>query len=186
MTGQPRVEELFRRLRKGEGGARDELFTLVYAELYALARSHMARQRPGHTLQPTALVNEAFLKLCRPKETEFADRTHFLRIAANAMRQILMDHARRRDAEKRPDAARRVELDGLMGEFERRSGGLLALDAALARLEARDPELVKLVELRFFGSHEVTEVAQMLGISERTAHRRWNAAKLFLQDELSS
>jgi RNA polymerase sigma factor (TIGR02999 family) len=177
---------LFQRLRAGDDAARDELFPIVYEELHRLARVHMARQRPGHTLQPTALVNEAFLKMCRPEEVAWTDRPHFLRVAATAMRQILVDHARKRNADKRRDPGRRVELDGLVGEFERRSGGILALDAALERLQQHDPELVKLVELRFFGGHEVAEAARLLGISERTAYRRWNVARLFLQDELAS
>lgn len=186
VSGESRLETLFQRLRAGDDAAREELFPVVYGELHRLARAHMARQRPGHTLQPTALVNEAFLKMCRPEEVVWVDRQHFLRVAATAMRQILVDHARKRNADKRRDPGQRVELDGLVGEFERRSGGILELDAALERLQQHDPELVKLVELRFFGGHEVAEAARLLGISERTAYRRWNVARLFLLDDMSS
>jgi RNA polymerase sigma-70 factor, ECF subfamily len=185
MSGDTRVEALFRRLREGDVAAREELFPLVYEELRRLARGHMAHQRASHTLQATALVNEAYLKLCRGDEDGFVDREHFLRLAATAMRQVLVDHARRRDAEKRRDPGERVELDGLVAEFERRSGGLVELDCALERLTQRDPELVRLIELRFFGGHEMAEVAALLGISERSAARRWKTARLYLLGELA-
>jgi len=186
MSQDARIEALFRRLSEGDLAAREELFPLVYEELRRLARSHMAHQRLSHTLQPTALANEVYLKLCRPDGAGWVDREHFLRLAATAMRQILVDHARRRAAEKRREPGERVELDGLVAEFERRSGGLIELDAALERLAQRAPELVRLIELRFFGGHDMTDVAALLGISERTAARRWNAARLYLIKELDA
>jgi RNA polymerase sigma factor (TIGR02999 family) len=179
------LEELFRRLREGDPSAREQLFDLVYAELHRQARTLMALQRPGHTLQPTALVNEAYFKLCGHGDRVYTDRQHFLRVAAKAMGQVLIDHARRRAADKRSAPGGRVELEGLVAEFDERSGGLVALGAALERLEQRDPQLVRLVELRFFGGHEVPEAAEILGISERTAARLWKAARLFLRDEMS-
>lgn len=179
------ADELFRRFDEGDGEARDGLFPLIYAELHRLARAQMARQRPGHTLQPTALVHEVFLKLRARTGIVCEDRQHFLRLAATAMRQILIDHARRRDAEKRREVGQRLELDALTEEFERRSGGLLALDAALSRLRALDEDLVRLVELRFFGGLEFPAIAELLGVSLRTAHRKWSVARLILRDELS-
>ncbi len=186
MSGETQIETLFQRLREGDASAREELFPLVYEELRRLARGHMAQQRASHTLQATALVNEAYLKMCRPEGgSAWVDREHFLRLAATAMRQILVDHARKRGADKRREPGERVELEGLVAEFERRSGGLVALDLALERLAARDPELVKLVELRFFGGHEIADAAALLGISERTAARRWKTARLYLAGELA-
>jgi RNA polymerase sigma factor (TIGR02999 family) len=176
------LEALLLRLREGDASAHAELFEVVYAELHRQARSFMADQRPGHTLQATALVNEAYFKLSRHDDAAYVDRQHFLRVAAKAMGQVLIDHARKRGAEKRSTPGERVELDGLVQEFEQRSGGLVALGAALERLEERDPELVRLVELRFFGGYEVAEVAEIL--SERTAARMWRTARLFLRDEM--
>jgi RNA polymerase sigma factor (TIGR02999 family) len=186
MSEDLRIEALFRRLREGDLSARNELFPLVYEELRRLARGHMAHQRQSHTLQPTALANEAYLKLCRPEGAGWVDREHFLRLAATAMRQVLVDHARRRGAEKRREPGERVELDGLVAEFERRSGGLVELDAALERLARRNPDLVRVIELRFFGGHDMRDVAGLLGISERTAARRWETARLALLKELNA
>lgn len=185
MSDEARVEELLGRLRAGDGSAQGELYSLVWRELHQLARVQMADQKAGHTLQATALVSEAFLKLRGAGDAGFQDRQHFLRVAAAAMRQILVDHARRRNAKKRKSAGVRVELDGLTDELERRSGGLLELDAALSRLKERDPVLVELVELRFFGGYDLGEAAALLGLSPRTAERRWQVARLILRDELS-
>lgn len=185
MSDEARVEELLARLRAGDGGAQGELYGLVWRELHHLARVQMADQKAGHTLQATALVNEAFLKLRGAADSGFEDRQHFLRVAAAAMRQILVDHARRRNAKKRKGEGVRVELDGLTDEMERRSGGLLELDAALSRLKERDPVLVELVELRFFGGYELAEAAALLGLSQRTAERRWKVARMILRDELT-
>ncbi len=179
------LEDLFRRLREGDQTAREELFDVVYAELHKQASAFMALQRPGHTLQPTALLNEAYLKLCGHHDAVYTDRQHFLRVAAKAMGQVLIDHARRRSAGKRSTPGARVELDGLVAEFDERSGGLVALGEALKRLEQKDAELVRLVELRFFGGYDVAQAAQILGVSERTAARHWRIARLFLKDEMS-
>lgn len=185
MSDEARVEELLGRLRAGDGSAQGELYSLVWRELHQLARVQMADQKAGHTLQATALVSEAFLKLRGAGGGEFQDRQHFLRVAAAAMRQILVDHARRRNAKKRRGDGVRVELDSLTDELERRSGGLLELDAALSRLKERDPVLVELVELRFFGGYDLCEAAALLGLSPRTAERRWKVARLILRDELA-
>ncbi|MEZ6017099.1 MAG: ECF-type sigma factor [Planctomycetota bacterium] len=164
-----------------------ELFQKVYDELYGLARRQMRGQAVGHTLQPTALVNEAFLRLSCDSNS-WQGRDHFLRIAARAMRQILVDHGRRRSAEKRPPRSRRVELEGVLEgmsrQYEERAVDIVALDKALCLLEARDPKLAELVELHFFGGRSMVECAAYLGVSERQAFRWWKTARAFLHREV--
>ncbi|MBL8858090.1 MAG: sigma-70 family RNA polymerase sigma factor [Planctomycetes bacterium] len=184
MSADNRVEDLFARSRAGDTAARDELFAFVHSGLHAIARAEMAKQHGSHTLQATALVNEAYLKLGIHAAAGATDRAHFMRLAGRAMRQILVDHARRKSAQKRADPGLRVELDDLVGEYERRSGGLVELEEAIARLQAKDPELVQLIELRFFAGRSMDEVAEVLGISPRSAARRWEVARLFLKGEL--
>ena len=183
MERRAEIEELLARLNAGDESVRDTLFRHVYEELHAVARSEMARQAPGHTLQATALINETYLKLAKVHGAPL-DRAHFIRLASRAMRQVLVDHARRKSRQKRSATGERVELDGIAAEYERRSGGMIALDEALNRLKTREPELVHLVELRFFGGQDMREVANALGISERSAQRRWQAARLYLRKEL--
>ena len=182
MTDSRSLKSLFERLHSGDESARTELFTSIYAELHRLARAHMAQQRPSHTLQPTALVNEAFMKLCAGETP--ADRHRFLNLASTAMRQILVDHARRKSTSKRGGNAKQVELDSIVTSFDERSHGLIELDAALERLRLRDPDLVKLVELRFFGGRSHAEAAELLGISPRQATRWWQTARAYLKREI--
>ena len=184
MEADRKIEALFTRLRAGDLAVKDELFECVHSELHRLARVEMARQRPSHTLQATALVNEAFLKLGGADPGGWIDRAHFLRLAGKAMRQILVDHARGKATLRRAEPGARVELDELAAEYERRSGGLVELEAALARLQERDPGLVQLIELRFFAGRSMDEVAEVLGISPRSAARRWEVARVFLKGEL--
>lgn len=184
MAAESRIEGLFARLAAGDSSARDELFECVHAELHDLARAEMARQRPSHTLQPTALVNEAYLKLGGKHEGEWTDRAHFLRLAGKAMRQILVDHARGKNALRRADPGPRVELEDLAQEYDRRSGGVLELEDALDRLHERDPALVQLVELRFYAGRSMEEIALILDISPRSAARRWEVARVLLRSEL--
>jgi RNA polymerase sigma factor (TIGR02999 family) len=159
----------------------DRLFSEVYTELHRLARSKMLCQSPGHTLQPTALVSEAYLRLQR-SQGGFEDRGHFLRVAAKAMRQILVDHARRGVANKRPPAARRLDLplEGLVADFNARAGGIERLELALEKLDQVDPDLGRLVELHFFGGQTMDECARLLDISPRKAYRWWRTARAFL------
>ncbi len=180
------LEGLFRRLHCGDARAEAELLPLLYGELRDLARGHMQHQRPEHTLQPTALVHEAYLRLCRGASRPWADRRHFLRLASRVMRQVLVDHARAKAADKRRHGGERTELEALVDAYESRSGGLMELEEALRRLEARDPQAVRLIELRFFGGHSMEETAELLGISERQARRWWAAARLQLQAELEN
>jgi len=182
--GEATIQDLFDRLRAGDDVAKAELFQRLYDELHNVARAEMARQERAHTLQPTALVNEAYMKLCRKDGGELVDRAHFVRLAATAMRQVLVDHARKKRSQKRSSGGERVEFDDLVLEYERKSGDLVALDAALQQLEERDPELVRLVELRFFVGHSVPEVASILNLSARSAARRWQTARLYLKGEL--
>lgn len=149
-----------------------------------MARRHLAHQPDGHTLQATALVHEAYLRLCRPGASPYQGRDHFMAVAAVAMRTVVVDHARRKAAGKRSAAGGRVELDALVREYEDRAGDLLELDQALARLAEADPLLAQLVELRFFGGQPMEECARVLGLSERQAYRWWQAARAVLRQEL--
>ncbi|MEO8275407.1 MAG: sigma-70 family RNA polymerase sigma factor [Thermoanaerobaculia bacterium] len=181
------VTRLLDRWSKGDPAALEELLPLVYGELKAIAERVFRRERPGHTLQPTALLNEAFLKLGGGPAAGYRDRAHYYAVASQAMRQILVDHARARDAAKRGGGVSRLELD------EERAGAgsgativeVLAVDAALNRLSAVDSSLARMVELRFFGGLTIEEVAQVLEISTPTVKRDWRLAKAFLARELA-
>ena len=163
----------------------DSLLPIVYQELRRLAASYLRRERPGQTLQPTALVHEAYLRLMKDKPGRWQNRAHFCAIAAHSMRQILIERARARDAKKRGGERHRVTLDEGLVAGGGRSIDLLALDQALERLAALDAEQARLVELRFFGGLTEEETAEVLSASSRTIHRKWVAAKTFLYRELS-
>jgi RNA polymerase sigma-70 factor (ECF subfamily) len=164
----------------------ESLLPIVYQELRRLAASYLRRERPGQTLQPTALVHEAYLRLMKDKPGRWQNRAHFCAIAAHSMRQILIERARARNAQKRGGARHRVTLDeGLVAGAER-SIYLLSLDEALERLAAIDPGQARLVELRFFGGLTVPEAAAALGVSPATAARWWEFARLWLYAELTS
>ena len=176
--------------RAAEAGAKaDELMPQVYDELRRLAANYLRQERPGQTLQATALVHEAFLRLSKEKNQPWQNRTHFLAIAALSMRQILVQRARARNAEKRGGGAEKIELDeSVMGDPAAAATGgvdVLALDAALEKLAALDPQQAKIVELRYFGGMTVEEVAESLGISPATVKRHWTVARAWLHKELS-
>lgn len=175
------ITRLLERAHEGDGRAADELFSLVYEELHSMAVHRLRNQGPEHTLQPTALVNEAYLRVFRG---EWNNREHFRAVAARAMRSILVDHARRKRRQKRSAEGVRVLLDDLIVAFEERSGDLLGLDEALERLARIDPTAARLVELRFFGGQSMPEVAHSLGISLRSAQREWATARAWLREEL--
>lgn len=179
------VTRLLIELQGGRTGASEQLIPLVYAELHDLAVSYLRRERSDHTLQPTALVHEAYLRLVDQRSTTWQNRAHFFGIAAQAMRRILLDHARRKRAGKREGAAQRVTLDEGVAETPQRSIDLIALDVALERLKAMDERQYKVVELRFFGGLDVEQTAEVLGISPATVKRDWTFAKAWLQRELS-
>ena len=170
------------------GAKADVLMPQVYDELRRLAANYLRHERPGQTLQATALVHEAFLRLSKEKNQPWKNRTHFLAIAALSMRQILVQRARARDAEKRGGGAEKIALDeSLMADHAPAATGgvdVLALDSALEKLSAIDPQQAKIVELRYFGGLTVEEVADALGISPATVKRHWTFARAWLKNEL--
>ena len=179
------VTELLRAWSDGDDGALERLTPLVAAELRRLARAHMRRERRGHTLQTTALMNEAFLKLTDARQVRWQDRAHFLGIAARLMRRVLVDHARSRGYVKRGGGARRVTLDeGLVAGGEPPLD-VVALDRALEALAAIDARKARLIDLRFFGGLGVEETAEVLQVSPDTVKRDWRIAKLWLLRELA-
>ena len=167
--------------REGDATALDRLVPLVHAELRRLARRQMAGERPGHTLQTTALVNEAYMRLSDLQRVEWQDRGHFFAMAARLMRRILVDHARARRVQKRGDGVRPAAIDAARSvAVPARSIDLLALDEALTALAARDERKAQVVELRYFGGLTAGETAAALDVSEETVHRDWRLAKLWL------
>ena len=169
---------------RGDTSALDQLVPLVYAELRRIAARQLRGERANHTLQPTALVNEVYLRLVDQRQVEWQDRAHFLSVAAQTMRRILVDHARRRDAGKRGDGVPAVSIDDAREIAASGELPLLALEDALARLEALDPGLAKIVELRAFGGLTIDEAAHVLDVSPSTAKRSWRTAKAWLNREL--
>jgi RNA polymerase sigma factor (TIGR02999 family) len=169
---------------EGDDDALGQLAPLVEAELLRLARHYLRGERPGHTLQPTALVNEAYLRLLDWRKLSWQNRAHFMGIAANMMRRILVDHARRHRFLKRGGDVVKVSLDpGRLGSLER-DPDLVALDEALTRLAELDHRKSQVVELRFFGGLSVEETAEVLKISPRTVKREWSLAQAWLHSEL--
>jgi RNA polymerase sigma factor (TIGR02999 family) len=178
------VTLLLAALRQGDEQARDRLFPLVYAELRRAASRQLLRETPGHTLEPTALVHEAYLKLAGPAAGGARNREHFVAIAARAMRQVLVDHARKRRAAKRGAGVVPVMISSQAAGVGLPVEELVALDDALDRLNALNPRLREVVELRFFGGLGEDEVARHLGVTVRTAQRDWAKARAFLYKEL--
>ena len=182
------VTRLLQQAQEGHSDALAGVYALVYQELRRIAAARLRAERPGHTLQPTALVNEAWMKLAGSPAASIQDRSHFLAVAARAMRQVLVDHARRRDAAKRGSGAEATTLSGRGIAASDPSGldpeELLALDDALDRLDALDPRLRKVVELRFFAGLNDTEVGEVLGVTRRTVQRDWTRARAWLYGEL--
>jgi RNA polymerase sigma factor (TIGR02999 family) len=171
-------------IRAGAPDAQDRLFRLLYGELKRLADGYMRRQPKAHTLQPTALVNEAYLRLMDAK-SDFRDRGHFLATAARAMRSILVDLARARSAEKRGGLRERVPLTAASPETRDPTEEILAVHEALDHLHGKDPLLARVVELRFFGGLTEADAAEVLGVSERTVRGAWATARLLLHERLS-
>lgn len=173
------------RLCRGDRAAGDELFRLVYGELREMAGGFMRRGQKGETLQPTALVHEAFLRLVEGEPAEgWESRAHFLGVAAKAMRSVLVDHVRAKQAQKRGGSSARVPLDDLVDELQQSGSDLVSLDDALQALAQLDGELARVVELRFFGGLTIEETARVMGISTATVERAWRTARLWLRDRL--
>ncbi|MBK7876610.1 MAG: sigma-70 family RNA polymerase sigma factor [Planctomycetes bacterium] len=177
----PDFHRILRSAQEGDPEAARALSALLYEELHALARRAMADERPDHTLQPTALVNEAYLRLAREPDGSFADRESFFAAAANTLRRVLVDHARKRGREKRGGAAARVPLEGLDVAVPLADDELLSLDDALAALAEQDATKARLVELRFFAGLSVAEAGHVLGVSESTVQREWRMARAWLR-----
>jgi RNA polymerase sigma factor (TIGR02999 family) len=173
------------RMVAGDSAAAAEILPTLYGELHALAE-RMMRAQGAHTLQPTALIHEAWMKLVGAQEHTVESRAHFAGLAARPMRSVLVDHARRKRADKRGGDAERVELDTLAETFEERSIDLLELDDALNALTAFDGELGRIVELRFFAGLSVDETAAVLGVSPPTIARRWRVARMWLWTALDA
>ncbi len=184
MQGDADITGLLLAWRAGDAGAPDRLFPLVYDELRRIAHQQLGRERSGHTLDTTALVHEAYLKLVDQTRVEWADRSHFFAVASQAMRRILVDYARRYRTEKRGGAPRRVSLTDAMLVAEQRADTLLALDEALRELAGLDKRLSQVVECRFFGGLTEEETAEALGITARTVRRDWTKAKGWLHRAL--
>ena len=179
------LETLFSDVRRGVAGASERLFVVVYDELRKLAHARMRAEQPGQTLQTTALVNEAYLRLCRDKGARWENRRHFFGAAARSMRQILVDRARERLAQKRDGALRQVTLDEGIATTEP-SVDLIALDEALERLSRSDPRAAEVVKLRYFLGLTVEETADVLEVSPRTVDDDWQYAKAWLRKEMSA
>jgi len=183
--GPGEVTQLLARARSGDARAADVLLPMVYGELRALAQVLLGVERPGHTLQPTALVHEAYVKLVGQTRVEWRDQAHFFSVASQAIRRILVDHARTRKRVKRGSNRPQVELHEDLVEAFDRSVDLLALDEALAKLERTRPRAARVVELRFFGGLSIEEAADVLGVGTATIEREWRLAKAVLHSELN-
>ena len=184
MTSPHDVTALLGDWSRGNRTALDQLLPLVYAELRRVAARQLRNERPNHTLQPTALVNEVYIRLVGQREVDWQNRAHFFGVAAQVMRRILVDHARRHDASKRGDGVRCVSIDEAKDVAAADEMPILALDQALGRLEKVDAELAKIVELRAFGGLTIDEAAHVLSVSPSTAKRDWRTAKAWLNREL--
>ncbi len=182
--GDPKIVTLVTSARAGNAEAVNELMPLVYDELRRLAAAYLRNERRAHSLQPTALVNVAYLCLVGQTNLKWQDRAHFLGLAARTMRRVLVDHARRHHAAKRGGELKRVTLIGLIAGEQARDVDLVALDEALSRLSAVDEPKGRMVELRFFGGLTVEETAEVMGISPATVKRMWAFAKAWLYREL--
>ena len=177
---------LLGRVAKGDDGAASKLIPIVYGELRRLAGGYMRHERKDHTLQPTALVHEAYLRLIEQRETDWQGRAHFFGIAAQTMRRILVDHARGHLREKRGGGMIPVPLDEALVFSPEQSSELLPLDAALERLAKLDPRQSRIIELRFFGGLTVEQTAAVMGVSEKTVKRDWSMAKAWLHGEMKT
>ena len=182
---QHEVTRILNEWSDGDANAPERLMPFVYDELRRRARSYLARERNSHTLQPTALVHEAYLRLIDQTRINWQNRAHFFALAANTMRRVLIDHARAHTTGKRGGAAVRLSIEDVQIPLEQRAADLVALDEALEELAKFDERKSKIVEMRFFGGLTDEEIAEVLGVSSRTVLRDWKTARLWLYRELS-
>jgi RNA polymerase sigma factor (TIGR02999 family) len=180
---QGEVTLLLRAMQSGDPTASEKLLPLVYNELHRLAKSYMRRERPNHTLQPTALINETYLRLTGDT-INWQNRAHFVGVAANIMRRVLVDHARAHKAGIRGGNLQRVEFEEGIAISKERSNEMLQLDDALNKLEEVNPRQAKVVELRYFGGLSVEEIAAILNIGPRTVEREWASARVWLFERM--
>lgn len=185
MNNKTAITEILRDWNSGNVEAKEDLLPYVYDELKRQARYYMSRERKDHTLQPTALVHEMFLRISEQSGVDWQNRRHFYGVAAHLMRQILVDHARKHSAAKRGSNTVHFSLDDLQIPVEQRAGSIIALHEALERLSEHDETQSKVVEMRFFGGLSNFEIAEALDVSERTVGREWRAAKLWLFREMN-
>ena len=176
----PELTQLLADWGNGDRSALDKLFPLVHSELRRIAQRQMSQERPGHTLQATALVNEAYLKLAGQQGFDWQNRAHFFAVCAQMMRHILIDHARAHARDKRGGGAVKVSLNDALVVAEDQAAHFIALDEALRALERLDPQKSKIVELRYFGGLSIEEAAEVLNVSPRTVRREWQRAKAWL------
>jgi RNA polymerase sigma-70 factor (ECF subfamily) len=182
---QHEITQLLAEWSDGNQSALDELYPLVYDELHRLARRYMSRERQGHTLQTTALINEAYVRLVDQRNVHWANRSHFFAISAQIMRRILIDHARRHSYAKRGGGAQQVSLDEAATVTRLAGAEMIRLDEALKSLAEMDPRRSQVVELRYFGGLNNEEIAGVLNISENTVTRDWNMARAWLHHQLT-
>lgn len=184
MSGTVETAQLLAQSSRGDAGARDRLIRRVYEELRALATHYMGRERSDHTLQATAVVHEAFIRLFSGATVDYQGRVHFMGMASQAIRHVLIDHARQRLAAKRGGGTEPLALDDGQAPFELTPAGLIELDEALSRLHALSERQARVVELRFFGGLSIEETADLLGISPATVGADWRCARAWLREQL--
>ncbi|TWT75877.1 RNA polymerase sigma factor [Posidoniimonas polymericola] len=186
MADSDQITAVLQALGSGDQKEIDRLMPLVYDEMREIASRYMSRQPSGHTLRSTALVNEAYLKLCSGADANWQGRSHFFAAGAQAMRRILVDHARSKQRDKRGGGLQRVELDDDLLGREQKQEDILALNEAITKLQDLDPRQASIVELRFFGGMTVQQVAEALGVSKRTVELEWKMARAWLRRELAA
>ncbi|MBX7175117.1 MAG: sigma-70 family RNA polymerase sigma factor [Pyrinomonadaceae bacterium] len=186
MSDQP-ITQLLQKLKNGGRETLDELLPIVYEELRGLAKSYLSRERTNHTLQPTALVHEAYLRLIGQKEIDWQNRAHFFGVSARLMREILIEYARGRNRQKRGGEFKtQIALDENISFYKQNELDVMAVDEALSKLENLDERQAKIVEMKFFGGLTVEEIAEVLSISPATVKREWSTAKLLLYKMLNN
>ncbi|HTV82965.1 MAG TPA: ECF-type sigma factor [Acidobacteriaceae bacterium] len=182
-TANGDVTQLLKAMHAGDAAAAERLLPLVYGELHRLAQAYMRRERPDHTLQPTALIHEAWLRLAG-EDIDWSSRAHFIGLAAHLMRQVLVDYARAHAAQRRAGGQHRVEFEDDLAISPERLDEAVALDEALTRLAAENPRQARTVELRYFGGLSMEEIARILDVSPRSVKRDWSLARIWLAGQL--
>jgi RNA polymerase sigma factor (TIGR02999 family) len=180
MSDDAQITLLLHKVNQGDPSAEGELLAAVYTHLHAVAARQFASERSGHTLQPTALISELYLRIFRGGAVDWKSRAHFYAVAAETIRRILVDHARAVNAVRRPSPARRMPIEEVAVYSEDRSDEILMVDEALRQLETWDARQARIVELRFFGGLPIEEIAELLDVSERTVKRDWVVARAWL------